>query len=104
MEKTFLIEATLGLLYVAENDQLRSKKSTNTVGQFPDTTYPDYVNENPVVVAGSNSYQTSPPKYPSPWTGGVADPSWQDAYAKARDFVSQLTLEEKVNLTTGTGW
>ncbi|KAM7192079.1 family 3 putative glycoside hydrolase [Naviculisporaceae sp. PSN 640] len=29
---------------------------------------------------------------------------WEEAYAKAKDFVSQLTLLEKVNLTTGTGW
>jgi hypothetical protein len=28
---------------------------------------------------------------------------WEDAYAKAKDFVSQLTLLEKVNLTTGVG-
>jgi len=28
---------------------------------------------------------------------------WQEAYTKARDFVSQLTLLEKVNLTTGVG-
>ena len=44
---------------------------------------------------GSLSY------YPSPWM----DPNgeWADAYAKAADFVSQLTLLEKVNLTTGIG-
>lgn len=70
--------------------------------QFPNTTYSDYVSENPVVAAGSNSHQNSPPKYPSPWTEGTGD--WDAAYAQARDFVSQLTLEEKVNLTTGTGW
>jgi beta-glucosidase len=35
----------------------------------------------------------SPPRYPSPWIRGSGD--WQDAYAKARDFVSQLTLLEK---------
>ncbi|KAI0455350.1 glycoside hydrolase family 3 protein [Xylaria acuta] len=29
---------------------------------------------------------------------------WEEAYAKARDFVSQLTLAEKVNITTGIGW
>jgi beta-glucosidase len=29
---------------------------------------------------------------------------WADAYAQAKDFVSQLTLLEKVNLTTGVGW
>lgn len=29
---------------------------------------------------------------------------WEAAYQKATAFVSQLTLTEKVNLTTGTGW
>ncbi|KAB2569402.1 putative beta-glucosidase A [Lasiodiplodia theobromae] len=29
---------------------------------------------------------------------------WGDAYAKAQAFVKQLTLLEKVNLTTGVGW
>lgn len=29
---------------------------------------------------------------------------WEDAYAKAKAFVAQLTLAEKVNLTTGVGW
>lgn len=46
--------------------------------------------------------QFSPPFYPSPWMSGLGD--WADAYEKARDFVSQLTLLEKVNLTTGVGW
>ncbi|KAI0835614.1 glycoside hydrolase family 3 protein [Hypoxylon sp. FL0890] len=45
----------------------------------------------------------SEPHYPSPWTKPTAQ-GWEDAYAKARDFVSQLTLAEKVNLTTGVGW
>jgi beta-glucosidase len=44
----------------------------------------------------------SPPSYPSPWMqGGLG---WDDAYEKAKAFVSQLTLLEKVNLTTGVGW
>lgn len=29
---------------------------------------------------------------------------WAEAYAKARDFVSQMTILEKVNITTGVGW
>jgi hypothetical protein len=41
--------------------------------------------------------------YPSPWGSGGPG-GWDEAYAKARDFVSKLTLLEKVNLTTGTGW
>lgn len=44
----------------------------------------------------------SPPSYPSPW--GRGGPGWDDAYAKAREFVSKLTLLEKVNITTGVGW
>lgn len=45
---------------------------------------------------------TSPPHYPSPWMNPQA-PGWEEAYAKAKAFVSQMTLVEKVNLTTGTG-
>lgn len=32
-----------------------------------------------------------------------SDGEWAEAYQKAADFVSQLTLLEKVNLTTGVG-
>lgn len=45
---------------------------------------------------------TSDPFYPSPWMDPQAQ-GWEDAYAKAKAFVSQLTLLEKVNLTTGVG-
>jgi hypothetical protein len=66
-------------------------------------------------VHGQVSGETSPPKYPAPWLTGDfdwEDPSpvptngrnWQAAYEKAVEFVSQLTLLEKVNLTTGVGW
>lgn len=51
--------------------------------------------------AQDDSYP-NPPSYPSPWMNGGGD--WQEAYAKATQFVSQLTLLEKVNLTTGVGW
>lgn len=43
----------------------------------------------------------SPPYYPSPWTTGAGD--WADAYKRAVEFVSGLSLDEKVNLTTGSG-
>ena len=49
------------------------------------------------------SGEISPPSYPSPWvSGGVT--GWEEAYAQATQFVSQLTLLEKINLTTGVGW
>jgi len=43
-----------------------------------------------------------PDFYPSPWSAGGPD-GWDAAYARARAFVSNLTVLEKVNLTTGTG-
>ncbi|KAH0341052.1 beta-1,4-glucosidase, partial [Aureobasidium melanogenum] len=68
---------------------------------YPNTTYPGFESENPYTIEGSNSFQWSPPKYPSPWGEGSGD--WKESYAKARALVSQLTLEEKVNLTSGVG-
>ncbi|EKD20195.1 uncharacterized protein L3040_007192 [Drepanopeziza brunnea f. sp. 'multigermtubi'] len=52
--------------------------------------------------ATTSDSRFSEPFYPSPWMNGQGE--WADAYAKAKDFVSQLTLLEKVNLTTGVGW
>ncbi|KAF3403768.1 putative beta-glucosidase A [Penicillium rolfsii] len=45
----------------------------------------------------------SGPFYPSPWMNPHAV-GWEAAYQKAHDFVSQLTILEKINLTTGVGW
>ncbi|KEY70196.1 hypothetical protein S7711_03416 [Stachybotrys chartarum IBT 7711] len=45
------------------------------------------------------SYGRSPPVYPSPETRGRGD--WAEAHAYARNLVSQMTMEEKVNLTYG---
>ncbi|KAK4179350.1 family 3 putative glycoside hydrolase [Triangularia setosa] len=44
--------------------------------------------------------------FPSPWISPSPsdDPAWQIAHDQAVEFVSRLTLTEKVNLTTGTGW
>lgn len=44
----------------------------------------------------------SPPFYPSPLGGSVAE--WEESYKKAAELVNQMTLVEKVNITTGTGW
>lgn len=48
----------------------------------------------------------SPPFYPSPLGGRITsgDAEWSKSYEKAREFVSQLTLLEKVNITSGIGW
>ncbi|KAK2074940.1 hypothetical protein P8C59_009110 [Phyllachora maydis] len=47
-------------------------------------------------------YGESPPWYPSP-KGGIAA-SWAQSYEKAAQMVGKMTLAEKVNVTTGTGW
>ena len=67
--------------------------------QFPNVTYPDAISPNPNAVLGAQTNQTSPPRYPSPWGSGSGE--WAEAYRKAIAIVEQLTLEEKVNLTTG---
>jgi beta-glucosidase len=55
-----------------------------------------------VIPRQDESLAHSPPFYPTPWMDPKAD-GWAEAYAKAKEFVSQLTLMEKVNLTTGVG-
>ncbi|KAK4169780.1 glycoside hydrolase superfamily [Cladorrhinum sp. PSN259] len=47
-------------------------------------------------------YGQSPPWYPTP-KGGIAA-TWANSYAKAAKMVEKMTLAEKVNVTTGTGW
>jgi beta-glucosidase len=44
----------------------------------------------------------APPYYPTP-PGGWVD-EWADSYAKAAEMVRNMTLAEKVNLTTGAGF
>ena len=44
---------------------------------------------------------TAAPYYPTPPGGWVSN--WTAAYAKAQVVVANMTLAEKVNLTTGTG-
>lgn len=70
--------------------------------QFPNATYPNATSPDPSAAGKGAGRATSPPFYPSPWGAGTGD--WADAYTKARAFVSQLTLLEKVNLTTGVGY
>jgi beta-glucosidase len=44
----------------------------------------------------------SEPWYPSPRGGSLKQ--WRESYEKAAKLVDQMTLVEKVNVTTGTGW
>ncbi|EFQ32559.1 glycosyl hydrolase family 3 N terminal domain-containing protein [Colletotrichum graminicola] len=44
----------------------------------------------------------SPPWYPTP-KGGISK-NWAESYKIAAEMVSRMTLPEKVNITTGTGW
>ena len=41
-------------------------------------------------------------RYPTPRGGTIK--SWEDSYNKAGDLVRKMSLIEKVNITTGTGW
>lgn len=87
------------LLLVAAS--LTNAQDGNNTAPFPNATYPNATSPDPAA-SSSQGNATSPPYYPSPWGAGTGD--WATAYTKARAFVSQLTLLEKVNLTTGVGW
>ncbi|KAI9696694.1 MAG: hypothetical protein M1820_008068, partial [Bogoriella megaspora] len=50
----------------------------------------------------ASPYGESPPYYPTPRGGKFG--SWPDSYRKAATLVKQMTLAEKVNVTTGVGW
>ncbi|KAJ5737107.1 uncharacterized protein N7483_002232 [Penicillium malachiteum] len=45
---------------------------------------------------------SSVPWYPTPLGG--TDAAWQESYEKASDIVQRMSITEKVNVTTGTGW
>ncbi|KAI4242840.1 MAG: hypothetical protein LQ352_007160 [Teloschistes flavicans] len=74
---------------------------SNTTAPFPNATYSNATSPDPSVGQSLGS-AFSPPYYPSPWGSGSGN--WASAYERARAFVSQLTLLEKVNITTGVGW
>ena len=78
---------------------LQQDLDNNSTAPFPSATYPNAISPNP---AARENADFSPPYYPSPWGSGAGE--WASAYAKAQAFVSQLTLIEKVNLTTGVGF
>jgi beta-glucosidase len=56
-----------------------------------------------LVILASAQPKAETQLYPAPWGAGGPD-GWDEAYEKAKAFVAQLTVTEKVNLTTGTGW
>lgn len=45
------------------------------------------------------TYGRSPPVYPSPQMTGAS--GWEEAFAYARDLISQMTNDEKNNITYG---
>lgn len=94
-----LIGALYCLHYPSGPERNSSAPSDPVTQIFPNATYPGAINK--ASLAGATSLESSPPHYPSPWADGTGD--WAHAYAKAKDFVSKLTLLEKVNLTTGVG-
>lgn len=49
-----------------------------------------------------SNYTQSPPYYPTPYGGWIS--SWNASYARAAAVVANMTLAEKVNLTSGTGY
>lgn len=60
------------------------------------------VAEEARIHARQNQQWSSPPVYPAPKGGWL--PDWTASYDKAKALVSQMTLAEKVNITTAIGF
>ncbi|CAL8576254.1 hypothetical protein XPA_002144 [Xanthoria parietina] len=86
---------------VLATSRLVLSQDGNTTAPFPNSTYSNATSSDPATAAFTGP-AFSPPFYPSPWGSGAGD--WASAYERARAFVAQLTLLEKVNVTTGVGW
>ncbi|CAO1599979.1 MAG: hypothetical protein LQ349_001251 [Xanthoria aureola] len=86
---------------VLATSRLVFSQDGNTTAPFPNSTYSNAASSDPATAAFTGP-AFSPPFYPSPWGSGAGD--WASAYERARAFVAQLTLLEKVNVTTGVGW
>ena len=89
--------ALFAALFFAVATSQQDDQSNNSA-PYPAATYPGANSPDPAAAVKADF---SPPYYPSPWGTGAGD--WADAYAKAKALVGQLTLLEKVNLTTGVG-
>lgn len=77
--------------YLYSSTQLYSAPSSPTFNPFA-IVPSGYTSEDiPAPLNRTNAYRSSPR-------------SWPDAYDKARSFLSDWTIEEKVQLTTGAGW
>ncbi|KAL3428422.1 beta-glucosidase F [Phlyctema vagabunda] len=83
--------ASLGLALIDRPDFAAEIRSLNNHGE------PGPLDKRDDVPAGF----VAAPYYPAPPGGWIG--SWADSYAKAQIVVANMTLAEKVNLTTGTG-
>lgn len=70
------------------------------VGLLASLAFAQLSNSSDVITEDSYFYGLSPPYYPSP--NGTGTGSWAEAYSKAKAFVDQLTLEEKVSPSSPT--
>ncbi|KAL8869958.1 MAG: hypothetical protein Q9198_007749 [Flavoplaca austrocitrina] len=91
---------SIAALSLATNLVTVNAQVGNSTAPFPSSTYPNASSPDPQA-ADFTGPAFSPPFYPSPWGSGAGD--WASAYERARAFVAQLTLLEKVNITTGVG-
>lgn len=86
----------------------QSAPATNPNAPTNDNDAPADIGEEPPTIApvpfngDSEHLPTHPDFFPTPETPGTGP--WAEATGKARDLVYSLSVEERVNITTGVGW
>ncbi|TIC62413.1 glycoside hydrolase family 3 protein [Wallemia mellicola] len=86
----------------------QSAPATNPNAPTNDNDAPADIGEEPPTVepvpfnGDSEHLPTHPDFFPTPETPGTG--AWAEATGKARDLVYSLSVEERVNITTGVGW
>ncbi|CAG83130.1 glycosyl hydrolase family 3 N terminal domain-domain-containing protein [Yarrowia lipolytica] len=81
-----------------KSDTIIIRIASNVGGDIPKLSDPEPFDSNPFV--NLTNYMHSPTYYPTPMAGRINDHCWRSAFLKAKAFVTQLTNEEKANLTT----
>ncbi|KAN0079808.1 glycoside hydrolase family 3 protein [Tylopilus felleus] len=88
----------------ATTSPTQSGPITLPISKYPFTPFPTPTLPPEPPVFPSTDPLNPPPVSPDPTVVPDFAPAWATAYASAQALISNFTIEQKVNITTGVGW